>query len=89
MLDFNPQKKKQTNAQVWIQIFDSPLEYWRPSILFGITRGIGLPLKIDRRTLNKEFGLFARVLVDIDFTKYLPDEILVTRRNKEFFVNIG
>lgn len=88
--DFNPSKQKQTNSQVWIRIFDLPQEYWRPAILCSIARGVGLPLRIDNKTLSKEVGLFARVLVDIDFvTSTLPDELLLTRRNKEFYVYIG
>lgn len=65
------------------------MEYKRPSILFSIARGVNLPLNIDRRTLTKEFGLYARVLVDVNSTKPLPDDILVIRRNREFFVYIG
>lgn len=70
---------------MWICILDLLLEYWWPSILFAIARGVGMPLLIDRRTLNKEYGLYARVLVDIDFTNVLPDEILMTqcKNNKD------
>lgn len=45
---------------------------------------IGEPLKIDDKTLRKELGSFARVLVDVDFTKNLPEEILIQREWFEF-----
>lgn len=45
-------------------------------------------LRIDMKTLMEEIGLFARVLVDVDLLKDLPNEILITRREKECFVAI-
>lgn len=86
--DFNPKDQRVTNTQVWIRIFNLPLEYWRTSILFGIARGVGIPLQIDRKTITKEFGLYARILVDVDLARELTEQILVTRRNFEFFVSI-
>lgn len=75
--NFNPVTQKQTNSQIWIRIFDLPIEYWKPRNLANIARGSGLPLMIDPRTLNIDFGLYARVLVDADFSKPLPQRILV------------
>lgn len=50
------------------------MEYWRPSILYAIGRGIGSPLKIDRKTLDREIGFFARVLIDVDLAKNIPEK---------------
>lgn len=77
--------QKQTNSQVWIRIFELPMEYRDPAFLMDIAGGVGEPLKIDRRTLWKEMGNYAQVLVDIDFTKNLPEEILIQRERFEFF----
>lgn len=85
---FNPVVQRQTNTQIWVRIYDLPIEYWRPSMLFSIPRGTGLPLKIDEKTSAIEHGLFARVLVEIDLAGSLPERILVKRRRLNFFVNI-
>lgn len=87
--DFNPWSQRLTNVQVWIRIYGLPIEYWSPSNLYSIARGIGLPLKIDAKTLSIENAIFARILVDIDLAKALPERILVKRKDLNFFVNIA
>lgn len=56
---FQSEYTKLTNSQVWIQIFGLSLEYWRPSLLFDVVKGVGKPLRIDEKKLNKEMGLYA------------------------------
>lgn len=80
--------QNQTNTQVWIRIHGLPLEYWHPSNLYNITRGTGLPLKVNKKTLELENDMFAIVLVDVDISKHLPEKILVKRKNLNFFVGI-
>lgn len=53
-----------------------------------IAEGIGEPLWIDKKTSRKEFGTFARVLVDVYFTKPLQEEILLQRERFEFFTYV-
>lgn len=86
--DFNPYLVKQTDTQCWIRIIGLPQEYWRPRILFAISRGIGIPLSHDDATINKYLGHYARVLVDIDLAKPLQDQILVEREGYTFLVGI-
>lgn len=86
--DFNPESQLQTNAQVWVRIVGLPIEYWRPANLCSIARVAGLPLKIDRQTLNLENCIFARLLVDVDLRNKLPEEVLVKRQHSNFFVTL-
>lgn len=65
-----------------------PQEYWRPKILFSIARGIGIPLSLDDATINRSLGYYARVLVDIDLSNQLQDQILVEREGFPFLVQI-
>lgn len=60
-----------------------PLEFRKAQNLLNIARGIGMPLKIDRLTLDWYQGMFARVYVDVDLSKSLPERILVTLKNIE------
>lgn len=80
---FNFSNYKQTAVQVWIRIFELPLEYRKTQNLLNITRGVGLPWKIDRQTLNLSQGIYARILVEVDLVNPLPERLLVTRRDKE------
>jgi len=34
--------------------------------LFEIASGLGIPLTIDDATLQQKYGMFARILIDID-----------------------
>lgn len=60
------------------------MEYWDPSFLFDLAGGIGEPLKIDGKTIRKELGTYARILIDVDLSKPLVEEILVQRERFEF-----
>ncbi|KAK2652870.1 hypothetical protein Ddye_012726 [Dipteronia dyeriana] len=42
-----------------------------------MARGIEIPLKFDRATLEDDYGHFARMLIDVDLSKPLPDSIMI------------
>ncbi|KAL6194794.1 hypothetical protein ACLB2K_035870 [Fragaria x ananassa] len=84
--NFSPAHQKNTNAQVWVNFWDLGLEFWEPRTLFEIANGIGVPVKIDQNTLERKFGLFARVLIDIDLSVDPPCELVVRRKNGESVV---
>ncbi|KAK3221704.1 hypothetical protein Dsin_008729 [Dipteronia sinensis] len=42
-----------------------------------MVRGIRIPLKFDRATLEGDYGHFARMLIDVDLSKPLPDSIMI------------
>jgi hypothetical protein len=46
-------------------------ENWIQLTLFEITSAIGTPLALDNETLNRTFGHYACVLVDIDHVQRL------------------
>jgi len=54
-----------------------PQEYWRKKTLFEIASGLGTPLTIDKATLSRKFGLYARVMVDVDLSSQLSDSVVV------------
>jgi hypothetical protein len=82
--DFNSHTQRQTHAQIWIRLMELPQEYWRQHTLFEIASAIGTPLMLDEATLNRTFGHYARVLVDMDLSQNLFDEILVEREGFKF-----
>jgi hypothetical protein len=85
--DFSYHKQKQTHTKIWVRLMELLREYWRQCTLFEITSAIGTPLALDNTTLNWSFGHYARVLVDIDLSKNLFEEIFVEREGYAF--NLG
>ncbi|KAK0605024.1 hypothetical protein LWI29_021929 [Acer saccharum] len=79
MPDFNPTLHKSSNAQVWVRFYDLSWEYWHPKIISDLARGIGVPLRLDRATVEGDFGHFTRVLVDIDVSTVPPSSLLLER----------
>lgn len=86
--NFNPNVVNHTNSQCWIRIHGLPQEYWRPTILFAIAMGIGIPLLLHDATINKTFGHYVRILVNVDLARDLHDQILIERKDYAFFVDI-
>lgn len=90
--DFIPNNVNTTSEQVWMQIHALSQKYWCPNIIFAIASSIGTPICIDstsnRSTLNRSFGNFMRVLVDIELMNEIKDKVLLERVGYVFFVYI-
>lgn len=67
-------------------------EYWRKNILFSIVSGVGSPICTDTVTakpmIERTFGQYVRVLVDIDLTQTLRYSLLVERKGFAFYVDL-
>ncbi|XP_061999369.1 uncharacterized protein LOC133716714 [Rosa rugosa] len=77
--NFSPSRYKNTFAQVWVKFWDLGFDFWEDQTLFEIANGVGTPLKIDPRTRNRTVGLYASILIDVDFSKPLQTHISVNR----------
>lgn len=90
--DFSPNLQRNTSAQVWLKIHGLAQEYWRKRIIFAIASSVGTPICVDAVTrkpaIERTFGHFARVLIDIDLSKELRYEVLVERKGYAFFVEL-
>jgi len=86
--DFSIRNHKQTHVQVWIRLIDLPQEYWRHTTLFEIANGVETPIALDNATKNRTFGHYARILVDLDLSKRIFNEIMVKREGFSFYVEI-
>jgi hypothetical protein len=89
---FNLNLINNTYAQVWVRIYGLPQEYWRPRIMFSIASSVGTPICTDTASakpmIERTFGQFARVLVDMDVTQMLRYKVLVERKDYAFFVEL-
>jgi hypothetical protein len=70
--EFNSSMQQQTTSQVWLRIYGLSQEYWRKKNLFAIASSVGTPICTDAITnkprMERSFGHFARILVDMDLT---------------------
>ncbi|KAK3189451.1 hypothetical protein Dsin_029012 [Dipteronia sinensis] len=48
-------------------------------IIFDLARGIRVSLRLDKATIDSDFGHYARVLVDVDMSALLPSSVLLER----------
>jgi len=65
-----------------------PQEYWMEQTLREIASAVGTPLVLDNATLKRLFGHYARILVDIDFSKRISHEIIVEREGASYPVEV-
>ncbi|KEH43382.1 DUF4283 domain protein [Medicago truncatula] len=86
--DFDTQTQVQTHAQIWVRLLRLPREYWRKTTLLEIASGLGTPLIIDDATMHRRFGLFARVLIDVDLSEQLFETIIVEREGHALSISI-
>ncbi|XP_026396008.1 uncharacterized protein LOC113290641 [Papaver somniferum] len=62
---------------VWVQFPGLSLEYWDEATLFTISRAIRTPIKVDDATLQYQSGYYAKVLIEIDLTKTIPNKLWI------------
>ncbi|XP_057803039.1 uncharacterized protein LOC131018331 [Salvia miltiorrhiza] len=75
--NFDPFKEHSSLANVWVRIHYLPIEYWNVEVLTGVARYVGHPLRVDGTSAKRDFGQFARILIEIDMSKPLPNTLLV------------
>ena len=66
-----------------------PQEYTMERTIREIASAVGTPLVIENATTKRLFGHYARVLVDIDFSKKTFHEIMVEREGFAFGVEVA
>ncbi|KAF5192562.1 hypothetical protein FRX31_017848 [Thalictrum thalictroides] len=84
--DFNPELQRQSNALVWVKFPNLKQQYWEYESLMTIGRTLGAPMGVDRHTLDRHYGYFASVLIDMDLSKSIPDKVLVEVEDGEEFL---
>lgn len=77
--DFDPYTMKQTNAQCWFRFYKHCKEDLRPKIHFEIDGFLGILIALEAAILNRSFGHFARILIEINFSARFQEQILVEK----------
>lgn len=75
--EFEPLRDEIVTTPVWIRLSNLPVNFYHRTILMGIARGLGKPIRVDQTTLNVERARFARVCVEVNLTKPLKGTVMV------------
>lgn len=81
---FDPLKEEIETTLVWIRLANIPINFYHRSILLGIAKGLGNPIKVDLTTLHCERAPFARICVEVNPKKPLKGTILIN--GERYFV---
>ncbi|XP_033509708.1 uncharacterized protein [Nicotiana tomentosiformis] len=73
--DFDFNKEVLRMIPLWIKMLNLPLSYWSMDSLSRIGSVLGRPIYADECTTNVDRVSYARMLIEIDVTKPLPDSI--------------
>ncbi|KAG6741191.1 hypothetical protein POTOM_054423 [Populus tomentosa] len=75
--DMSLEIKELKSAPIWIKLPNLRLHLWSPEALSKIASLVGRPLFADTVTASRETLRFARVCVEVDFEKMLPDSVTI------------
>ncbi|XP_018479591.1 uncharacterized protein LOC108850579 [Raphanus sativus] len=83
--EFDPLKDEIDTMPVWVRISHIPVNFYHKTILMGIARGLGRPIRVDMTTLKLERARFARVCVEVNLNKPLKGSVLIN--GERYFVS--
>ena len=81
---FDPLRDEIVTTPVWIRLSNIPVNFYHRSILMGIAKGLGTPIRVDLTTLNFERARFARICVEVNLAKPLKGTVLIN--GERYFV---
>ncbi|KAL2901408.1 hypothetical protein RDABS01_026490 [Bienertia sinuspersici] len=73
--DIELHKENVKTVPMWIRMPNLDLKYWGQGCLHKLGDIIGTTLKVDNVTMNKDRLSYARILVEVELDKELPDYI--------------
>lgn len=69
--NFWPSRDTVNQLAMWMRILGLPIEYYDQRVLSFIGNRIGKAIKVDKNTLSRERGKYARLCTQVDLTKPL------------------
>lgn len=75
--EFDLLRDEIATTPVWVRLSNLPVNFYHRSILLGIFKGLGHPIKVDLTTLKFERARFARVCVEVNLKKPLNGTVMV------------
>ncbi|XP_019255020.1 PREDICTED: uncharacterized protein LOC109233591 [Nicotiana attenuata] len=84
--DFDFEKEFPTEIPLWVRFPKLPLNCWGKNSLRRIASSIGTPMYADECTAKQMRVSYARMLIEVDVTKPLKEEIRVEDPNGKTFL---
>ncbi|XP_013654546.1 uncharacterized protein LOC106359378 [Brassica napus] len=75
--DFDPLRDEIVTTPVWVRLAHLPVNFYHKTILMGIAKGLGRPIKVDLTTLKVERAKFARICVEVNLNKPLKGTVMI------------
>ncbi|XP_018460144.1 uncharacterized protein LOC108831073 [Raphanus sativus] len=75
--EFDPLKDDIVTTPVWVRLSHIPVNFYHKTILMGIAKGLGRPIKVDGTTLKFERARFARICVEVNLNKPLKGSVMI------------
>ncbi|CAI9094821.1 OLC1v1030621C1 [Oldenlandia corymbosa var. corymbosa] len=66
-----------------LALYDLPIEFMHPEVIYSMATALGQPLKVDTPTLNMTRPSVARFCVEVDLTKDLPKSVKVGKKGRK------
>lgn len=85
---FNPYKVNNTLAQVWVCIYEIPMEFFQPRIIHAMTSVLGMIIKLDDCTQQGSMCHYAWMLIEIDMTKGCEDCTMFESEGEVIFASL-
>ena len=82
--DFDPLRNDIVTTPVRVRLTNIPLNLYHKSVLMGIAKGLGKPIKVDLTTLHFDRARFARICVEVNLAKSLKGTIMIN--GERYFV---
>ena len=72
---FNPSEELPNQVPVWVRLPRFPIECCREDVFHMLASMLGKPVGSSTQTLGKRVMTFARICVELDLSRPLPDEV--------------
>ncbi|KAL8477324.1 hypothetical protein ACS0TY_029575 [Phlomoides rotata] len=86
--DFNPYKTNTSIAQVWVRLFEIPIEYFQTPIIHALASALGTVIKLDDHTRDQSMCHYARVLIEIDMKQKFEDYVMFEAEGHYSFASV-
>lgn len=82
--EFDANSMVVTKMPVWVRLHNLPIHLWTDQVLAGIGNTIGRFIKWDTQRLEERIFTYARICVEVDLSKGLPDQIQLKHRQRSW-----
>ena len=82
--NFDANTMEVTNMPVWVRLYNLPLHFWNENVLGCIGNTLGRYIKTDTQRLEERIFTFARICVEVDLSKGLPESIMLNNKQQRW-----